>query len=275
MTHLANIFNSVGSCRSKCMLLGDLNINLLTETTTSSNFNNFMISHYFLQYITIPTRFANNNRPSLLDHIWYNSPDVGECGAISFDFTDHIPCFIVVKLNVETNTLDRTKISFRIVNEINKNNFLSAVSQFDWSNIYSDDINASLENFCFTLDQTYCGNFPLKTKMVTNKQLNKPWITPEIKQLIDRKSEYFELYRLGIITHTENNVFKNRISSLCRRAEAEYYKKSFLNLRNNSRSKWKLIFSVTSCVNLIFQTNKYPLLTIDKDPINENYVVYG
>jgi len=71
-------------------------------------------------------------------------------------------------------------------------------------------------------------------------------MTPEIRQLIDRKSEYFELHRLDIITHTENNVSKNRISSLCRRAKVEYYKKTFLNLRNNSRSKWKLISSLTA-----------------------------
>ena len=54
----------------------------------------------------------------------------------------------------------------------------------------------------------------MKTKTVKNKQLSKPWITPEIKQLIDRMSQYYELYtRLGVITHAANDSFKSIINS--------------------------------------------------------------
>ena len=48
----------------------------------------------------------------------------------------------------------------------------------------------------------------MKTKSGTNKLLSKPWKTHEIKQLIDPKSQYFELYRLGVITQADNNSFK-------------------------------------------------------------------
>ena len=58
---------------------------------------------------------------------------------------------------------------------------------------------------------------------MTNKHLSKPLITPEIKQLTDRKSQYFELYRLDVINHAENNSFKNTINSKIKGAKADYY----------------------------------------------------
>ena len=58
MTHLQKIFIFTRNHRSKCILLGDLNINLLSETNEVLNLNHFMKSHYFLEYMSIPTRFA-------------------------------------------------------------------------------------------------------------------------------------------------------------------------------------------------------------------------
>ena len=53
---------------------------------------------------------------------------------------------------------------------------------------------------------------------------------PVIKLLIDRKSQYFKLYRLGVIIHAENNSFKNIINSKIKRAIAVYHKKSILKI---------------------------------------------
>ena len=246
MTHLQKIFQFTSNHRSKCILLGDLNINLLSETIEVLNFNHFMNSHYFLEYLSIPTRFAKHNLPSLIDHIWYNDTDIHKCGAISIDFTDHTPCFVILKNRVSIDEREQTEISFRLINETNTVNFLSAVRTFDWNELLCEDLNVTFENFSFKLDKFYCNNFPIKTKTVTNKQLSKPWITPELKQLIDRKSQYFELYRLGVITHAENNSFKNTINSKIKRTKADYYKKRFLKLKNNIKSTWSLLSSLMS-----------------------------
>ena len=67
----------------------------------------------------------------------------------------------------------------------------------------------------------------MKAKTVANNQLSKPWLTPKIKQPIDRRSQYFELCRLSVITHADNNSFKNIINSKTKRTIANYYKRSF------------------------------------------------
>ena len=53
------------------VLLGDLNINILNENTSTNYFVNIMRSHYLIPIIQNPTRVQTNNRvpATLLDHI--------------------------------------------------------------------------------------------------------------------------------------------------------------------------------------------------------------
>lgn len=243
---LTEILCCVCSGGKRCVLLGDLNINLLNENYAVLNFTNFMNSNYFQQYIAVPTRFSNNTHPSLIDHIWYNDANIEKCGAISFDFTDHLPCFISLKHTAHRHVGEVTKITFRLINEQNTSNFLADVNNFDWNEIYAEDINTCLENFMSSLDQMYCNNFPLKTKTVTNKQLEKPWLTPDIKLLINKKSEYFQLFRHNIVTLEENNRFKNRINAKIKKAKFDYYKNSFDCANKNSKATWSLLSSLIS-----------------------------
>ena len=58
-----------GLIRSKpCYIVGDLNINLLLDTSEVQRFKNFMHSYSFLPTITKATRVAPGATPSLLDH---------------------------------------------------------------------------------------------------------------------------------------------------------------------------------------------------------------
>ena len=110
-----------------------------------------MNSHYFLKYLSIPTRFDNHNLPSLIGHKWYNNTDIHYCCAISIDFTNHIPCFVTLKYNVNIDERMLTKKSFGLINETNTNNFLAAVRTFDWTDIFCEDVNVTFEEFSLML----------------------------------------------------------------------------------------------------------------------------
>ena len=66
----------------KCLVLGDINLNHLKWENPENQVKN-MVDHTktniettgFIQLITTPTRFCENQRPSLLDHIWTNQPN--------------------------------------------------------------------------------------------------------------------------------------------------------------------------------------------------------
>ena len=81
---------------------------------------------------------------------------------------------------------------------------LSVQRTFDSTKMFSEHVNVSFENVSFIPNKLYCNNFQVKIETVMNKQLCKPLITPEIKQLNGRKLQYFGLYRLVVYTHTTN-----------------------------------------------------------------------
>ena len=57
------------------MIMGDFNVNLINcnNDKNTSNFLDAMLSHFFLPFITTPTRITRNTK-TLIDIIFYNEP---------------------------------------------------------------------------------------------------------------------------------------------------------------------------------------------------------
>ena len=73
------------------VIVGDLNI-CISDKSSSVDFSNQLISHYFRPLITIPTRIRNNSA-TVLDQIWTNIPCLSFSGVIDVNITDHFPVF--------------------------------------------------------------------------------------------------------------------------------------------------------------------------------------
>ena len=85
-----------------CIILGDINLNLLLENSAVDEFVATMRSHHYIPTITKPTWFPPNNderQASLLDHIWLNKPINYSSGVILNDITDHCQTFIRWRVN--------------------------------------------------------------------------------------------------------------------------------------------------------------------------------
>ena len=65
-----------------------------------------------------------------------------------------------------------------------------------------------------------------------------------MKRLINLKSEYFRLYRRGLINKNANNTLKNCVSREVHKAITSYHKKIFSESRSNTKKTWTLIDSL-------------------------------
>ena len=92
---LENVFNSSAVRGFQCVITGDFNINLCSDSNEVHRFIENMNSYHFIPIITKPTRFPSceSSSPSLLDHIWINKITMYKCGIVLHDFTDHLPNF--------------------------------------------------------------------------------------------------------------------------------------------------------------------------------------
>ena len=245
---LDSVLNSPLLHNKNCIILGDFNINLLSNDLNVQNFITNMHSYHFIPVITKPTRFPDNSsNPSLIDHIWLNKSCSYSSGIILCDVTDHTPTYIrLPNLNYSTSETEKIRISFRPVTEEGKVTFERVLADFCWNDLKSDNVNLFFDSFSKALNDLYCKSFPIKVKYITAKQLSNPWITSRIRQLIKIKSNYFQSFKMGVITKSENNSFKNKVKCLIDKTKVSYYKNVFQSNKNDIKKTWTTIRSLIS-----------------------------
>ena len=243
--------------RNKIVIIaGDINIDTLKRN------ENYVI-HYlamlnslnFFQVINKPTRFPNGANdfynPSCLDHIFINK--FTPCtGPIFFaDLSDHCGSGLLTKLyNNPTSTNQKNKISFRLINDQNLLNFETIMTQTDWGFVANiDDIDRQFSVFQEYVNSKYCDCFPLKIKYVTDKRKSKPWISESTMAKIKLKSNYYKLFKNGIISREVNNRMKNRLNKEINRDKNNYYKELFVNCQNNPKKSWQALRSLLGTQN--------------------------
>ena len=236
---LANVLEDRLIRSKPCYIIGDLNINLLLDTPEIHQFKNFMHSFSFLPTITKPTRVAPGATPSLLDHIWLNRVLFYKSGIILSDFTDHYPTYIRIPL--VSPVQDKTKISFRLHNQVNKTKFNLAIQSYDWNALKNEDPNLYAKNFLESLNKLYDESFPIKIKFIPNKYIHNVWMNRELRQLVKYKSQYLNLFRMGLVSAGENRIYSNRVKDIIKKTKIEYFERIFQRNFDNISVTWKNI----------------------------------
>ena len=111
---LEEILQSVTLRNKNCIVLGDININLLLNNSVVDAFTASMRSYHYIPIITKPTRFSPDDScvPSLIDHIWTNKPNIYYSGVILSDVSDHCPTFICLKVNNDASDSETVKSNY-------------------------------------------------------------------------------------------------------------------------------------------------------------------
>ena len=202
---------------------------------------------HFVPTITKPTRFPpsnTNGNPSLLDHIWINCLDSYQCGILTTGVTDH--CTTFIRLSLVFRQTELVKISFRIQSEHNKAKFVRRIQNENWNTTLADSIDNSTSSFVTKLNCIFRECFPLKTKFVFTKRLQKPWLTTGLLKSIKTKAVYFKLHRLGLIDNEHFKRFKNLLTSLLRKSKRNYYHALFDLRKNYIKKTWNTIRDLLS-----------------------------
>ena len=228
------------------IMAGDINLDLNNvECPIVNNYVNFLNSMLFFPLITRPTRFPSDltsSDPSVIDHIWINKFSSFISGILNIDFTDHLPTFLHLSPNQNyVEKSDKIKIQFRPFSSSNLENLITILNSTNWE--ISTDLGGSdcVDVFIRKLNDAYCRAFPLKTKFLSKKRLEKPWLSREILSLIRQKSEYFKLYKLGIISKQTNNRFKNKVNKITLRAKNSYKLRKFESCWGKPKESWEIV----------------------------------
>ena len=237
--------NLVFFCNKKCIIAGDLNCDLMTETIGSKTLTDLMLSFNFTKCINKPTYFSTikNSLTSCLDHYWHNFESNFSSFIVGPPLADHM--LIVLFIDIIFDSKKIIPISFRNFNYRNKCNFVrnieNEVGIFDFQTEDVDLETSRLLGWFKYLADKY---FPIKFKNLSKKRAEAPWLTNDIIRCIDKKHRWFKLLKAKLITYECFKKYCNMLKKLLKSAESNYYNKRFKSFGNDSKKNWKLLNSL-------------------------------
>ena len=227
---------------TQCILAGDFNANLRSNDSEVDRLVQMMHSHHYLQTISDFTRPGTSRSvASLIDHIWINQICNHNSGVIKTGITDHHTLFLQLPFSLKKSNSTKIKICYRDCSDDFQSTFRNNLSTFNWHLIKNNDVNIYTENFCKALNDIYQKSFPLRTKVVTHRYFKNPWITKDVKKISDARKKYHSLYLLGIVSHAEYALYRNKVTALLRKQKISYYEHCFSRNANNMKASWNII----------------------------------
>ena len=179
-------------------------------------------------------------RYSLIDHIWTNIANkVTNTFVIPTEIADHFP--VSASFNLK-NALNNSILTKRVFSHENNVIFSSHLTNINPEEV-SGDMNLTFDAYFMSIFQAYNVSYPLITQIVREDR-NCPWISPQIKSCIKKKSKLFRMCNRGTIHKEQYTNFKNRLTTLLRRAKRLYYFRLFLRFQSDSKKLWLHINTV-------------------------------
>ena len=236
---IAEIFENF---QGKTVMTGDFNVNLLDENISFvRDFVDNLNSFGLVNEINLPTYVSpiTEVESSCLDHVYHNLSLSRDIYVVTPNMADHNAVSVIFHLDIKQKF---ETVRFRDYSEENLNQFRNNVEgELMHFTPISYDPNyfcGYFEDFMMNLLKKY---FPWRTKRISYKRLNSPWITNEIIACINKKHAWFRLMTNDLITKDSYKTYCKALRRLLNLAECEYIRKKFNSLGNNSSKNWRLL----------------------------------
>nr|XP_027221625.1 uncharacterized protein LOC113813764 [Penaeus vannamei] len=246
MEKLSDILTTACSENKLCILAGDFNLDLLTCSTTMQEFVGLLNSKLFFCVTTKPTRVTATSA-TILDHIWTNEINRSKTNGIIYsDITDHFPIFSYISLNNNLKSSETKVIEYREFSPANIDKLREQLSQVSWDLVYSAlNPEVAYENFETIISASFNKFLPLKSKIIKNKHINKPYINRELKNLINYKNKVQRKYAKWPLTYGEEyKRLRNLVTRRLREAKSRYFSEKLEENASSSKSQWKVINTI-------------------------------
>ena len=256
--HIEPLLDKIALENKECIIMGDLNINLLkvdNNTAYDKVFNTFLSNNYS-PYVLQPTRLRSK---TLIDNIFFNSLKYDSySGNLLVEISDHLIQYLILENFHQPSKIPSKTIYKRDFRNFNEREFNDEViHKTNWEEIcqlHLNNPNISCKSFIDTI------NFHLDEyapyRKLTKKEcelLDKPWINNSIlgkcserdailKSMLKEKDP-ITLSRL----RTNFKTLRNEITSEKRREKKQHYEAFF---ESNKRKTSKLWEGVRELVNM-------------------------
>jgi hypothetical protein len=241
------LINKASILNSNSIFLGDFNCDISAPSLpeSSETFISEFRSFHFIPVISVPTRLGSNGSVTLIDHIWTNSMTPYEAGVFPIDVSDHYPIFLSLP-GAMLNSEEKIKCKFRCHSGGTLGDLKLEVSRIsEQFGVYDGlDAGEACGRFCDLLFAAYERTCPIKTKIISIKRLNNPWLNDELQETINIKHK---LYRLSMMdsSYCDTHVYyRNKTTVDIRNAKRKYFGDKFNACQSDIKKTWASINSI-------------------------------
>ena len=238
---------NVNLSQNICMIAGDFNVDFLRyhHDSAVSRFFDDLYSVSLIPTITLPTR-QMNECSSLIDNIFVSNPVNFESGVLNLDISDHLAVFFIYK-NICERNLEPLRIRYRVENEQCLENLYQELDSYDFKYLLNiTDENLSIKMLHEKILESYNKHCPIKSKLISYKYKENPWITPIIKYNMKKRQKYFDLYKRNLMSFSEYKSFRNVVTNQIRISKKYYFHNLFHRIRYDVKKVWNTINNVLS-----------------------------
>ena len=254
------ILDKINASKLDVFCSGDYNIDLLKINAKEyySNFLDMMIQNSLFPKITLPTRFAKSSC-SLLDNIFCKlSKNISSTisGILLSDLSDHLMCFVGIKLVKMKNT-DPPRLVKQKINVEKANTLL--LQDLNSQNIYNKmiqsldhDPNDNYKKMSEILQDCRRKHFPNKlVKFNKKRHKAKKWISYGIIKSINKRDKMYRNFKSMSPNDPEYHNLKQNLSvynailkKSIRESKMKYYHAMFDKYKNDVKNTWKIISEI-------------------------------
>jgi len=162
--------------------------------------------------------------------------------------SDHLAVYITLPHLITKKLVSDTFEKRRIYSAANIENFRNKLNEVNWSRVL--DAQTTNDKYTYFVDIIDClinSCFPLTTIKINPIRDSKPWITPTILNSVKKKNTMYKQY---LITKSPTLLDsykkdKNKLTSILRQAEKNYFASKLLEAKDNMSKTWKVINKIT------------------------------
>lgn len=238
LSSLESILSSFTKAHS--ILLGDININLIKETS-NEDLDEYLsiLAHYgYISGHNFPTR-----GPSSLDHCMIKSSLDTTTVVCHSALTDHsaVLCSIGMHLHKENVIKKNIKINYDALRE--------TLKKTDWTGLYKiTDTKDAVNYFLHTLNIAI-NQHKTEIKVRSRDVVYKKWMTPGLLKCIRRRDALHTRARKfpnDVSAQNKYKLYRNYCGNILQKVKINYEKKMLLENKNNIKKTWETVKSICS-----------------------------
>lgn len=240
---LDNLLQFLLKNTSQVILCGDLNIDLLEDTSSSRKLNSLLQSYNLTCFVNIPTRISSSSA-TCIDHVFSDiNPNNIEVEVMNTALSDHFGIFMSLpKIKINRTIKDKTK--FRIFNEKNYDQFERFMLTTDWEKVYNYTMSAdeASTNFFNKTAEIFNIVFP-KKHLNKNKKSTPPWSNEELRQDSENlRNMYLDSKALGS-KHLKMNykIAKKKYHKKYNMYRKNYNSSRINKAKNKAKASWEIV----------------------------------